>query len=162
MGQFPKLTPVCRQTTEVWLPTPGAGDMHSRMGFQIRDMHYVQMSRQAGMWVHEWACSGLLGGDLYAFSSVVGNGRILLTLTIRSEHSARSCDTVCVKSNTQMVPRFIYKVNQIEQIIQSKERFIYPIRSESCLQIKFVSKLYYCRFLMEMESFTARSGSAND
>ena len=27
MGQFPELTLVCRQTTEVWLPTPGAGDI---------------------------------------------------------------------------------------------------------------------------------------
>jgi len=63
--------------------------LRSRMGFQIRDVHYVQMSRQAGMWVREWACSGLLGGDLYAFSSVVGNGRILLTLTIRSENGDR-------------------------------------------------------------------------
>src|SRR5712672_3388003 len=26
MGQFPKLTPVHRQTTEAWLPTPGASD----------------------------------------------------------------------------------------------------------------------------------------
>src|SRR5712671_4987571 len=26
MGQFPELTPVCRQTTEAWFPTPGAGD----------------------------------------------------------------------------------------------------------------------------------------
>src|SRR5882757_6683889 len=26
MGRFPELTPVCRQTTEAWLPTPGAGD----------------------------------------------------------------------------------------------------------------------------------------
>src|SRR5712671_4371345 len=26
MGRFPELTPVCRQTTEAWLSTPGAGD----------------------------------------------------------------------------------------------------------------------------------------
>jgi len=26
-GQFPELTPVCRQTTEAWLPTPGASDI---------------------------------------------------------------------------------------------------------------------------------------
>src|SRR5712675_2053267 len=26
MGQFPELTPVRRQTTEAWLPTPGASD----------------------------------------------------------------------------------------------------------------------------------------
>jgi len=26
MGQFPELTLVHRQTTKVWLPTPGAGD----------------------------------------------------------------------------------------------------------------------------------------
>src|SRR5712672_602798 len=27
MGWFPELTPVRRQTTEVWLPTPGASDI---------------------------------------------------------------------------------------------------------------------------------------
>jgi len=28
MGRFPELTPVCRQTTEAWLPTLGASDRH--------------------------------------------------------------------------------------------------------------------------------------
>ena len=58
--------------------------------------------------------------------------------------------------------RFICKVNQIEQIIQSKERFIYPIRSESCLQIKFVSKLYYCRYLVNEMHETCYKHQYND
>src|SRR5712671_6191369 len=46
MGQFSELTPVHRQTTEVWLPTPGASDitlslvwtpMSTRRGDRVRE-----------------------------------------------------------------------------------------------------------------------------
>jgi len=35
MGQFPELTLVHRQTTEAWLPTPGAGDTISNTFYSV-------------------------------------------------------------------------------------------------------------------------------
>src|SRR5712675_2018562 len=35
MGQFSELTLVCRQTTEVWLPTPGASDIQHHWHYSL-------------------------------------------------------------------------------------------------------------------------------
>src|SRR5712671_214494 len=50
MGRFSELTLVCRQTTESWLPTPGAGDKNEQLVFCMGAGKPVVLGSQV-LWV---------------------------------------------------------------------------------------------------------------
>jgi len=53
MGRFPELTPVHRQTTEAWLPTPGAGDITLSLEWTpTSTRHWDPAGRVVAWW--EW------------------------------------------------------------------------------------------------------------
>src|SRR5712675_1774377 len=92
--------------------------------------------------VMSWICCVSLN-QILSMSREMENEQILLRF-IGATNSKTGC---CIVTSWICHIKRETFVNQHRRTIQSALRVMYPIRSESCLEIKFVSKLYYSRLL---------------